>query len=271
MKTLLIYVFFLAALIAACNDKQQAAGVEVKENKPVIDSVRKGKAVYKWWHDACNYEGTYLAAQYTPQQLEGTYYLWHVTGYLTNASPSFPRALYEFNMEKELAKLDEEYVQKRQHLERLELVPGAKWEDLRQSRLRELKEIYDFVRVSLEGIASPETFLDNPFHEYCSEYAETLNAGDADVLEAWRKLLEKRAKSYGYESIERSYMSRYNHNRKSPDSVAHARIDIFHYGWYECADSHVYHVDEKGLKEDFEELFSDVTKNCPPDNETDGI
>jgi hypothetical protein len=271
MKTRFVYVFFLVTLIAGCNDKQQATVVESKEKKSVRDSIHTGTAVYKWWHDACNYEGTYLVEKYTARQLEGTYYLWHTTGYLTNASPSFPRALYEFNLEKELAKLDEEYVQKRVNLERLELVPGAKWEDLRQSRLRELKEIYDFVRVSLEGIASPETFLNNPFHEYCSEYAEALNAGDADVLEAWRKLIEKRAKSYGYESIERSYMNRYNYNRKSPDSVAHARIDIFHYGWYECADSHVYHVDEKGLKEDFEKLFSNVEKDCPPDNETDGI
>jgi hypothetical protein len=267
-KALLIVLFALTA--SGCN-KEKQENVAVGKDSALKSVVPSKPLVYKWNDEGCNHEGAYTSDKYTPHQLAGTHYLCYRTGYLTNASPSFPRALYEFDEEKELAKLDEEYVRKMTYLERIELVPGAKWENLRRSRLRELKENYDFVCVSLKGIAAPVAFLDNPFSDHCSELAEALNATDADMLEEWRKLIEKRAKSYGDESIERSYLSRYRWNRSSPDSVAHAKIDIFHYGWYECADTLIYHVNEKGLKEDFEKLFSDVKKDCPPEQETDGI
>lgn len=270
MTARLLILAFITITLFSCNTKPEDE-VKVKKNEYFDYPEPEMPAVYKWYHDACNYEGTYLFGKYTPEQLEGTYYIWHRTGYLTNASPQIPRTLYEFNLRTELAKLEEEYKEKKAYLEQLELVPGAEWENLRQARLRELKEIYGFVRVSLEGIADPYSFFDNPFSEYCREYSEALNADDAEILEAWRVLIEKRAKSYGYESIEKSYNLRYRENRNSPDSVAYAKIDIFHYGWYECADKHVFHVNEKGLKEDFEKLFSDIKKDCPPEPETDGI
>lgn len=269
-RTLLIALF--ALIVSGCNKEKPGSVTAGKDN---VAKPEAGTApmLYKWNYEGCNYEGVYADGQYTSAQLDGTHYLCYRTAYLTDASlPAIPSQLYGFDPEKELAKLDEEYFQNKIYLEQLKLVPGAKWESLRQSRLRELKERYDFKLVAFQGIAAPETFLDNPFSGYCREYATALNAADADMLEVWRELIEKRAKSYGHESTERSYMNRYRGNRASPDSVAYAKIDIFHYGWYECAYRHVYHVDdEKGLEEDFKRLFSDVKKDCPPDNETDGI
>ncbi|MEZ5308371.1 MAG: hypothetical protein R2684_14595 [Pyrinomonadaceae bacterium] len=207
----------------------------------------------KWDSEFCQYEGTYDSKKYSESQLRATIKLLDSFGSVSLMTESNAWE-YEDIDKLSVEKLDAEYKTVRKEFEDLDIVDVEYWKDLKKQKLAAIDQEYKMSRAQILGYKDPARLLDFECAESCkTEYVEPLIAGGDKLLEAWRKLIEKRAKDNASE------MTRYTAENASPDRLKYAQISVMTFGWSNCANDSIKYIefDETHNKE-FEKLFKKV-------------
>lgn len=260
MKKLLLFSLACATLSCSKENKFTPAQTQITPN-PQQPALALGDTIFTYNTELCTHIGVYKAGKYTPKQLQDTYTLWFADGglMLNIDVPNAPKDLEGFDMRLTLEKLETEYKKIEEHFLSLKLVPGSDWEDLRQSRLRELEDYYHLLELKIQSFEYPEVLL-MPNMPDCNAYALALNAGTTQLLAKWEEMVME---SYERNGKQPGTLTLFKQERHSADSVLYARLNILNYGWGNCVNGHNYHFEDKGqYYTQFEKLFTDVTSEC---------
>lgn len=210
---------------------------------------------YRWLTGLCEYEGTYDAARYTEKQIEATYQLYFAGDFNLQTEATAPR--YEEVGSLSLDALNQEYTTKQNVLRGLDIVKLPYWEKLKERKLKEMEQVYNLSRVTIESYENPARLKEHAPAAACMKtYADPLIEGGNALLITWRKLNEEsRRRNANPDRLRRIFEDRYN----SPDKHQHARIEVMRFGWWNCANAFVQRVEQTDTPEkNFKKLFKRV-------------
>lgn len=233
MKALLIIILILSnALAAAAQTKK-----------------------FRWTTELCEYEGTYDASRYTENQLKHTYLLFFGGDFHLQADATAWK--YEDIKKLSLGALSKEYTTKSNILRGLDIVKIPYWQTLRQNKLKEMQQVYNLSRITIEAYENPARLKEyKPAASCVKTYADPLiNGGDA-LLITWRQVNEaSRQKNADPARLRRIFEAQYN----SPDKYQHAQIEVMQFGWWNCANALIDRVEQNDDPEkNFKKLFRRV-------------
>jgi hypothetical protein len=215
---------------------------------------------YRWMTELCEYEGTYDASRYTEKQLEATYQLYFAGDFNLQTDATARR--YEDIGSLSLDALSEEYATKSSALRALDIVNLPYWKTLKERKLKEMEQVYNLSRVTIEAYENPARLKAyTPAAACVKTYVEPLMAGGNALLITWRKLDEEsRRRNANPERLRRVFEARYN----SPEKHQHAQIQVMRFGWWNCANAFVQRVEHTDAPEkNFKKLFTRVrTISC---------
>jgi hypothetical protein len=215
---------------------------------------------FRWADETCEYEGTFDARKYTAAELENTVKLMMGAEFDLAADATVWK--YEDIGKLSVAALDREYEEKSAALKNLKIVDSPYWEARRRRYLNELDQVYRLSRVTIAAYENPAVLGDFKFAETCvATYAGPLAAGGADLLRVWRAVNEdSRRRNGDPERLRRIF----DEQSASPDREKFARVEVMNFGWWNCANEFVRHVendDRPGAN--FKKLFARVrTISC---------
>jgi hypothetical protein len=212
---------------------------------------------FKWTSDMCEFESTYDTSKYTLAQLRDTHKLMSERGLLLNfdATPQDINAVENLN----ISTLDREYLKKKSELENLRLVKSAHFENLRQSQLRTLEQVYKLSRITAEAYKKPKVLKQFDFAKSCvTKYADSLTSGGDALLQKWLEVNRIIRENNGDpDRIKRIYEEQLN----SPAKFKYARNEVMTFGWWNCANAYIEYVDDNGQSEkEFKKLFKRTKK-----------
>lgn len=213
---------------------------------------------FDWAQGACSYECVFDNRRYSARQIESAASLVLDSYYLnTSAVPDAPGE----TMTAHSAELTAEYAAKKKQLAAMQLPEGEFWSKLKADRNKELEESYALKKLAIEASAQPALLAQSPFSKPCMNYASALASGnETELLAAWKQLLEEKKKKNGYPE---GLQKRFDEQWESPDRLSFARYDLLVYGWWNCANHAITHVepDFAALKK-LQSLFVKVNESC---------
>ena len=213
---------------------------------------------FHWADVLCEYKGTYDASKYTERQLQNTYELWFSTTYqlILDAVVMRPDDVDKLDS----APISADYNSKMQKLKTLDIVPLPYWQSLQKRTQDELEATYQLSMVTVEGYKKPKALRKYPAKGQCMDYARALIAGGDKMMAAWAQLSAEQCRKNGYPQM---CMNRYQQERDSAQSEQYARTNLMTYGWWNCNNQNIAHVerDEKAPAE-FRKLFKRVKFTC---------
>lgn len=213
---------------------------------------------FQWTDELCEYKGTYDASKYTAQQLQNTYDLWFSSAYRLS-----PRAtvLRPDDIDKlSSAPITAAYDKLKHGLKTLDVVPQPFWLDLRQRTLNELEAVYQLSMVTVEGYKKPRALRKYPVKGPCMDFANAMIAGGDTMMSAWEQLSIKQGRVNGSPQM---CMARYQRERNSDRAEDYARINLMAYGWWNCNNQFIPHVEDRGeAQRAFRKLFGQVRFTC---------
>jgi hypothetical protein len=258
------FLLIVALTFAACQNKPtKVPEKSVKQEALKAPEPTNDVKTFYWTTAICRCQGDYNPEHYNMKQLSDTYYLWDKSGNFDFNDPimsSNPTQLYHCIVDKYVEKLDRRYDSLKRRVEKLWLVEDKKWEDLRQSRLREMKDMYEMIRLITRAYCDPNVLLERSYGPECDYYANALISGDEATMEAWEKLVRKLMENNYYpQDVYDQYLT----ERSSGDSRFYARDYILKYGFYNCANSTIYNSRSSEIfYDDFEQLFTNYKEQC---------
>ncbi|HEX8249700.1 MAG TPA: hypothetical protein VF599_16095 [Pyrinomonadaceae bacterium] len=215
---------------------------------------------YRWFTELCEYEGTYDASRYTEKQIEATYQLYFAGDFNLQTDATAQR--HEDVGSLSLDALSEEYTTKSNVLRGLDIVKLPYWIKLKERKLKELEQVYNLSRVTIEAYENPARLKAyTPAASCVKTYVDPLIEGGNALLITWRKLDEEsRQRNANPERLRRIFEDRYN----SPEKLRHAQIQVMRFGWWNCANAFVQRVEQNDTPEkNFKKLFKRVrTISC---------
>ncbi len=213
---------------------------------------------FNWTDELCEYQGTYDASRYSARQLQNTYDLWFSSAYQLS-----PRAtvLRPDDIDKlTTAPIVADYESKLQKLKALDIVPQPYWQNLRKQTQDELEAVYQLSMVTVQGYKKPRALRKYPAKGQCMDYANALVAGDGRMMTAWEQLSVEQCRKNGYPQL---CLGRYQQERESPQAEEYARINLMAYGWWNCNNRYLPHVERDGSAlTEFRKLFKRVRFTC---------
>jgi len=249
------------AFISCQGDKTPASKKPVHkqemQQKAISDSIK----TFYWITELCSNQGDYNPKKYNVKQLNDTYHLWFET-HIDLDDPTYRngKQLYHCVVDEAIKKLDRRYDSIKKHLEALTLVNDKKWEDLRQSRLRELKENYDLVRLKTRAYCDPKVLLERSYGPDCDYYVVALTSGQDVMMEEWEKLVRKKMEN---NAAPQNLYNKYLSQRDSGDSLFYAMDCLLSFGFGNCANGTINHSSSyEYYYDDFEQLFTNFKQEC---------
>ncbi len=260
--------FFLAAIMFSCNNgskkQEQSASSDIADEQvaEVKSKVEKKKNLppqsekYTWFFEMCDYSGTYDANQYSDQQLENTLkWLLKGEGTMKPFSIFQPGDLNRLDRDE----VEREFDQILANLKSLEFVETPYFNELKESRIKEVERLQLLSLMQIESFSNPEVFRQDAYSkEQCSEYTNALIAGGDELL-AMRKKMAEQSRDEGNSSAWEQYIE----EAHSDNELELARIHVSTFGWWNCVNSSIERIDAYEAHENkFLELFQEVTREC---------
>jgi hypothetical protein len=251
--------FFIMTLLTVCSCTKP--GTIAIQHTAVKKTVLKSYSIFKWETELCSHEGKYDPEKYSEQQLQNTFDLWFTYNALqlnTRDYEIYVEDFKSFDAAAQLEKLEQEYSSKKHTYNKMILLPGAYWEDLRKSRLRELEEEFELKKITLKAHLNPSALLKNRFTKNCLRYAEALSSADTIAMfNEWIELEKEMGNTNPTQS------EKFKKIINSPDRLIHARMTLMVYGWHNCANKQVYRDNSKvNYSELFSQAFESVNEEC---------
>jgi hypothetical protein len=263
LNTVKIPGFILSTilLLSACESKTTPAEQKGDAKVQPTDTATAATAsVFSWNTELCENKGKFDPQQYTPEQLHNAYDLWFTYSGValeTDGTVFQPEDIVKLDS----VKLREEYEGKKSVLEAMKTVDRPYWQKLKQQRLRELEDEYELKKIAIEAYTRPEVLLNNRFAKPCGEYAQALASADtARLFGAWKALAEKQKAQNGSPE---QFMERFYEKFRSDNRLEYAKVDLITFGWWNCANGTLTHVDrDEQMETEFRQLFTDIQSEC---------
>jgi hypothetical protein len=217
-------------------------------------------SVFFWSEGMCAMTGTFNPSHYTVKELDNTWSLTSKGGSLGDVINYFDNESFQ---PVSLDTLNAQYNRTLKNLKELKLVTkGSKyWNQLKQQRIKELEDEYKLKRIVIEAYQNPSVLLNNDFTDSCLLYASALASNDTSIIfSAWRQLHNDQLKHNGApDLLEKRFQDKFD----SPDKLKHAKSALMGYGWWNCANRQILHVENDGkMAVEFEKLFLKVQMEC---------
>ena len=208
---------------------------------------------FKWETELCEFEGTYDSTKYTEAQIKNTQMLVSSAGHIPLETDA---TVWKFeDIEKlDVEALDKEYKTKHAELKNLDIVKTEFFENLRQSKLKEMEQVYKLSKATMLGYKNPVALKEYTPAEACIiKYANPLIAGGDSLLEIWREVnLASQSRNASPEHLRQ----RFDKQSNSPDKLKYAQVEVMNFGWWNCANETIEYAeyDDKN-QENFDKLF----------------
>jgi hypothetical protein len=152
-----------------------------------------------------------------------------------------------------------EYLLKKAELTSCALPRGIYWEQMRQARLKELKDSYELRSLAIRAYTNPKV-LKQQKTPGCSNTEKALILGGDALLAYWKKQHEQElVGALDPASIQQDF----NQKWESKDKLLWARIEVTRYGWWNCiSEKQLEEISESEIENAFNRLFLEVRENC---------
>jgi hypothetical protein len=209
---------------------------------------------FRWESEGgmCEYEGTYNSKKHTLIQLKNTLKL--INGYFRLDTFNATVFKYEDIAKQDFAPIEVEYQRKSAELKNLVIVKLPFWEKRREQQLKEMESYYWLSKTTMASYKTPESLRDYPTADSCkTKFAEPLIAGGDTLLKTWEIFNIESRKNNGYpENVKRKFEG----ERKSPEALNYARVEVTTFGWWNCANALIDQGDDYAiLEKNFRKLF----------------
>ena len=236
-----------------------------KKYKPDSLAIKSAQPeIYAFFTELCDNKGYYDSAKYSRAEIDGTYKLWFRWSASSLSTPSVfdLEDLREIRRDKDeiLAKLDEDFTERKIELENLKIVDVPYWQNIKKMHYQELLQDYEKKKIQIEAYSNPAVLLNSTFTKNCQNFAKALNSNDTDLIAEWKKIREEMSEKNG---DPQRIINEFENHLKSSNWKEYATIDLITFGWGNCANADVRRPshDEK-MNREFESLFIKIDYEC---------
>lgn len=203
--------------------------------------------VYKWQDELCDIKGKFDNKKYSAKQIKNSHFVLRALT-SSNLSSFFPpmdiNALDELSMT-DMDKLTKEYQQVKSNAGRLEVVPEAK--EYKQQLLKSIDGEYKQNRLTILAYLNPSDALKQS-PPMCKHYLEPLLQNETAIQNKWQQFVEDRIQQQARLSDDngeyyRDLATERYQREKATDPAKYAKIDLVTFGFGNCVNDQVYHVD----------------------------
>lgn len=254
----LLYVVFLTGIYACGGHSTKPP--ETASVQPASPNTTDTVATFTWSTEVCELTGRYNPQLFSAEQLKNTYDLWFgLSGMQLENEQTV------FNLEDikklNLKILTSEYEKKREQYGQMKIVDLPFWRTLKEQRMRELDDQYELAKLCIQAFSDPSVLTNNRFAKTCRQYVTALTSPDTGILfTAWKVFAEEQKTKNGSPD---KYMEGFYEKYNSPEKVDHAKIALITFGWGNCANQTLTHLnrDEK-METEYNKLFTDIKTAC---------
>ena len=192
-------------------------------------------ASFRWDTELCRFSGTYDSRKYSKEQLQNTVRLMRPGEFGLDHNATVWK--FEEIAGLDVRALDQKYEKAISELKSMKIVPSPYWEIVRQSKIREIEQVYKLARATMLGYTKPQVLTEYEAAASCkTKFAEPLVAGGDRLLAAWRVVNEdSRRKNADPERLRREF----EQQMASPDRLKFALVETMSFGWWNCANEFI--------------------------------
>ncbi len=193
---------------------------------------------FRWNTEFCEFSGTYDSKKYTEGQLRDTIKLFEHGDLSMDYNATVWK--YEDIAKLDIIALDREFEQKTAAVKALNIVKVPYWENVRQAKLKEIEQVYQLSRVTMQAYTKPAVLRGYTRAADCkTRYAESIISGDR-LLKTW---LEVNTESRKNNADPARIKSIFDEQNASPDRLKFALVETMSFGWWNCANMHIEYDD----------------------------
>ncbi len=249
-------IIILFVLFGSCTHKSSKPSELGSKQDGIADTT----SVFTWTTELCENKGTYNSKIYTAEQLQNTYDLWFTYSGMaleTDGTAYDPKDISKLDTNK----LSEEYHNKKNHLEQMDIVNSAHWHELRKQRIQELEDEFELKRIAIQAYTNTSVLLTNRFSKYCPDYVKALTSKDtSELMNFWKEFAVKQSLENG---DPQRFMEKFYAKFNSKDRLEYAKVDLITFGWWNCGNNTFEHINrDMQMEEEFNSLFSDIKSEC---------
>jgi hypothetical protein len=244
----------------SCASRSSKKNENGNDSTPHLISDTSSTSTFVWTTELCENKGTYDPVKYSAEQLQNTYDLWFRFSGIALETDGTASKL------EEIAKLDsnklgEEYQKQKKYYNQMVVVNSTYWQKLKEQRMLELDNEYELKKITIESYGNLAVLNTNRFSKYCPDVVKALTSNDtAELFAFWKGFTEKQSLQNG---SPQKYMENFYEKYNSKDKLAYAKVDLITYGWWNCANHTLTHMDrDEKMEEEFNKLFSNVKSVC---------
>ncbi len=271
MKFAFLSILLLAALsckkesvIQKNNPGNAGTGTFQESKNQTRKPLQYREGIFNFQTELCENKGYFDTRKYSEEQIEDTYILWHkMSGSLLSTLSVFNlNHLQKARNEKDilLAKLDQDFSEKKKTLENLKPVRDPYWENVKIQKLKELAYEYDFRKTEILAFSNPAALMNRKLPGECEIFAKALNSNETQMIEAWRKLREEMSRK---NTDPQRIMGEFEERLHSSERDDFATIDLITFGWGNCMNDHIKRVEyDENMYKKFNALFTKIDSEC---------
>lgn len=196
---------------------------------------------YEWEQALCSYKGEFNSKKYTTKQVDNSYYMPDQLGSLNLDSlrESQSNAQLHQMSYRDIAALDIEYIQVKNNIEHLQIVP--KEQTYKQDLLKSIEGKYTTNKLMLLAYVDPaEAIKQSP--AMCATYIEPLLQSESTIQDRWRQAVEDNIKEQAKDYADDPYLiksqrklaiDRYQ-EEKATNAFFYAHKDLTSYHFNSC-------------------------------------
>jgi hypothetical protein len=190
---------------------------------------------FRWNTELCEFSGTYDSKKYTEAQLRDTMKLFEQGDLSMGYNATVWK--YEDIAKLDIPALDREYKQKTAAVKALNIVKVPYWENVRQAKLKEIEQVYQLSRLTMQAYTEPGVLRGYTRASDCkTKYAESIIAGGDDLLKTWLEVnTQSRKNNADPARIKRIF----DEENASPDRLKFAVVETMSFGWWNCANAQI--------------------------------
>ncbi len=211
---------------------------------------------FEWKTGICQMNGIIDTAKANEAELNNALYIiWQPSGLSRPFLWNKPADSTLVNLEI----VKREYQQKKAELTSCALPKGIYWEQMRQARLKELKDAYELRSLAIKAYTNPK-LLKQQKTAGCSNAEKALILGGDALLAYWKKQHEQEViGAVDPVAIQKDFDQKW----ESKDKLLWARIEVMRYGWWNCvSEKQQGNISESEIEIAFKRLFLEVRENC---------
>ena len=244
-------------VFAACNMKFCKNTASDSEDHPQAQ-----QSSFAWDEGLCSYEGFFDSTKTTKQQIQNAYLLLSEEFRINNSIHVYKLEDIKRINKNALKNLEKAYLDENKRMSSLELPKNKAWENLRQEKLRETKQLYKLYKIVCEAYLNDNMKALKEFdkNDQCLTYYSDVLIQEGDsLLSAWESFTEQQASQNS--SPERLW-AEYHEQRNSENKFQHAKVRLLTFAWWNCANEHIEYFDRSKGIEEFNKLFTSINEIC---------